>query len=117
MDKVNINKGHEGVLANAIFFPRSATIFDYTKGGSPLYNNYGEALYHGTLPRWAAEEGIKWIWRIPQSSGSFETIRPKTSSSTLYSTTTLHIKPIANLDIRSQFYRWYYFFRDRQLYS
>ena len=67
----NINKGHEGVLANAIFFPRSATIFDYTKGGSPLYNNYGEALYHGTLPRWAAEERYKWIWRIPQPSGSF----------------------------------------------
>lgn len=99
----NINKGHEGVLANAIFFPRSATIFDYTKGGSPLYNNYGEALYHGTLPRWAAEEGISGYGEFRNPVALLRRLDQKRPSSTLYSTTTLHIKPIANLDIRSQF--------------
>ena len=99
----NINTGHEGVLANAIFFPRSATVYDYAKDGSPLYDNYGAPLYHGTLPRWAAAEGISGYGEFRNPRALLNRLDQKRPSHKLYSTSTLEVKPFTGFTLRSQF--------------
>lgn len=53
----DVGTGHEGVLNQAVFFPRSASIYDYDKEGKLMIDEKtGKPLYHGTIPRWASAE-------------------------------------------------------------
>jgi len=99
----DVNTGHEGVLANAIFYPRSATVYDYDKSGTPLYDDYNNPLYHGTIPRWAAAEGIGGYGDLLNPVALLKRLDQERPAHKLYSTTTLEIKPIAPLTIKSQF--------------
>ena len=99
----DVNTGHEGVLANAIFYPRSATVYDYDKEGNPLLDDYGNPLFHGTVPRWAANEGIGGYGDLLNPVALLKRMDQKRPSHKLYSTSTLTVKPISLLTIKSQF--------------
>lgn len=99
----DVNTGHEGVLANAIFFPRSATVYDYDKNGKLLTDDYGRPLYHGTLPRWAANEGISGYGEFRNPRALLDRLDQERPSHTLFSTTTLEVKPWSFLTLKSQF--------------
>ncbi len=56
---------HEGVLINAVFFPPSATVYDTDKSGNLLVDPVtGGNVYMGTIPRWAAAEGVSGYGEI-----------------------------------------------------
>lgn len=99
----DVNTGHEGVLANAIFYPRSATVYDYDKDGNALYDDYGNPLYHGTIPRWAAAEGISGYGDLLNPVALLQRLDQKRPAHQLYSTTTLEVKPITPLTVQSRF--------------
>lgn len=94
---------HQGVLANAIFFPRSASIYDYTENGDALYDESGSQLYHGTVPRWASEKGISGYGEIRNPVAELQRLKQDRPSTTLYSTTSLEVKPMSQLTVKSDF--------------
>ena len=100
----NVNTtSHEGVLINAVFFPRSATIYDSEKNGTPLYDPLSGNVYMGTLPRWAAAEGISGYGEIRNPVATLNRLRQNRPASRLYSTTSIEIKPLRNLAIKSDY--------------
>ncbi len=95
----NINTtSHEGVLINAVFFPRSATVYEMEKDGTVI-----DDLYMGTIPRWAAAEGISGYGEIRNPVATLNRLRQHRPSSRLYSTTSIEIKPLKNLTFKSDF--------------
>lgn len=97
--------GHEGVLNQAVFFPRSASIYDYDKEGKLMIDEKtGKPLYHGTIPRWASAEGINSPYgemRNPVAMlERLDQIRP---SNRIYSTTSFELKPVSGLTVKSDF--------------
>lgn len=100
----DIRGGHEGVLASAIFFPRSASVYDYDEAGNLMYDGVSrEPLYHGTVPRWAAAKGISGYGELRNPLAMLRRLDQKRPSSTIYSTTSLEVKPISALTIKSDF--------------
>lgn len=100
----NINTtSHEGVLINAVFFPPSATIYDSDKNGTPLYDPLTGNVYMGTIPRWAAAEGISGYGEIRNPVATLNRLRQNRPSARLYSTTSVEIKPLRNLTIKSDY--------------
>lgn len=100
----NINTtSHEGVLINAVFFPRSATVYDADKSGVPLYDPLTGNVYMGTIPRWAAVEGVSGYGEIRNPVATLNRLRQHRPSSRLYSTTSIEIKPMRNLTLKSDF--------------
>lgn len=100
----NINTtSHEGVLINAVFFPPSATIYDSDKNGTPLYDPLTGNVYMGTIPRWAAAEGISGYGEIRNPVATLNRLRQNRPSSRLYSTTSVEIKPLQNFTVKSDY--------------
>lgn len=99
----NIGTGHEGVLPNAIFFPRSATLYDTDEEGNILYDEYKHPLYHGTTPRWAAAKGISGYGEFRNPLAMLQRLDQKRPTHKLFSTTSLELKPITALTLKSQF--------------
>lgn len=99
----DVLSGHEGVLASAVFFPRSATVYDYDKSGNLIYDNYGNPAYHGTVPAWAASEGISGYGELRNPVATLMRLDQNRPSSKIYSTTSVEIKPITQLTIKSDF--------------
>ena len=101
----DVGTGHEGVLNQAGFFPRSASIYDYDKEGKLMIDEKtGKPLYHGTIPRWASAEGINSPYgemRNPVAMlERLDQIRP---SNRIYSTTSFELKPVSGLTVKSDF--------------
>ena len=100
----DIMTGHQGVLNQAVFFPRSATVYDYDKEGNLMYDDQRKPLYHGTIPRWAAQEGISSPYgEIRNPVATLERLDQQRPSTKIYSTTSIEIKPISSLTIKSDF--------------
>lgn len=94
---------HQGVLIGSVFYPSSATIYEYSEDGELVYDSYGKPLYGGTIPKWAAATGISGYGEIRNPVATLERLRQNRPSSTIYSTTSIEIKPISRLTIKSDF--------------
>lgn len=101
----NINTtSHEGVLINAVFFPPSATVYDSDRNGNLLTDDLtGGNVYMGTIPRWAAAEGVSGYGEIRNPVATLQRLRQNRPAYTLYSTTSMEITPFNNLSIRSDY--------------
>ncbi len=97
------NQSHEGVIINAIFYPRSATIYEYDRSGNILYDTFGRKRYGGTIPQYFAEEGISGYGEIRNPVATLNRLRQHRPSSTIFSTTGLELKPISGLTVKSDF--------------
>ncbi|GHT66047.1 SusC/RagA family TonB-linked outer membrane protein [Bacteroidia bacterium] len=97
------NDSHQGVLMNAIFYPRSATVYEYAKDGTPVLNANGEHQFGGTIPLWALEEGITGYGEIQNPVAKLTRMRQNRPSANIYSTSSLEIKPISSLSFHSDF--------------
>lgn len=100
----DVGTGHEGVLNQAVFFPRSATVYDYDKSGNLMIDDQGKPLYHGTVPRWAINEGISSPYgEMRNPVATLQRLNQERPSTRIYSTTSLELKPISSLTIKSDF--------------
>lgn len=94
---------HEGVLINAVFYPTSATVYEHDKDGNIVMDEYGRPLFGGTIPRWATAEGISGYGEIRNPVATLARLRQNRPSHNIYSTTTMEIKPVRGLTIKSDF--------------
>ncbi|MDO5664332.1 MAG: SusC/RagA family TonB-linked outer membrane protein [Bacteroidia bacterium] len=94
---------HESVLMSAIFYPRSATIYEYDENGKQLFNEFGNPVFGGTIPAYLAQQGKSGYGEIRNPVATLLRLRQHRPRNRFYSTSSLEIKPIRNLSIKSDF--------------
>lgn len=98
------NGGHTGVIASAMFYPRSATVYEMDKEGNNVLDANGDNTFGGTVPLWAKDLGVAGTFgEIQNPVASLQRLAQKRPSNSLYSTSTLTIKPIEHFTIKSDF--------------
>lgn len=94
---------HEGVLIGAIFYPRSATVYEYDNNGNPVLDSYGNQVYGGTIPQWAVDQGVSGYGEIRNPVATLNRLNQHRPSAKIFSTSSVEIKPISRLTLRSDF--------------
>jgi TonB-linked SusC/RagA family outer membrane protein len=97
------NASHQGVLMNAVFYPRSATVYEYGEDGTPVLDVNGKPAFGGTIPQWAVAQGVSGYGEIRNPVAELSRLNQNRPSANLYSTSSLEIKPVASFTFRSDF--------------
>lgn len=95
--------GHEGILADATFYPTAATIYEMDEDGEYVLDGKGNKVWGGTVPAYYAHQGISGYGMINNPVASLARLHDNRPASTLFSTTSLDIKPLYGLDLVSRF--------------
>jgi TonB-linked SusC/RagA family outer membrane protein len=91
---------HESYIVEALGYPPSATVYEYDPSGNLVYGDDGSPLYGGTTPRWSDITGYG-AGRNPVAS--LNRLRQNRPDATLFSTSTLELKPLKGLTVTSDF--------------
>ncbi len=96
----DVNISHTGPIMGALWFPTSASVWELDKEGQQVYNSNGEALYGGTSPMYVSGvEGPNIINPVAQ----LKYLNNKHPRTKVFSTSTVEIKPVRGLSIKSDF--------------
>jgi TonB-linked SusC/RagA family outer membrane protein len=101
--KSDIGDGHTGSIFGAMAYTRFSTVYDFDEAGNPLYDDGGNRLYGGTVPRWALAKGISVEADLRNPVAMLEKVIQFNPSNRLFSNTELELKPLAGLSIKSDF--------------
>jgi TonB-linked SusC/RagA family outer membrane protein len=101
--KSDIGDGHTGSIFGAMAYPRFSTVYDFDEAGNPLYNDAGNRLYGGTVPRWALAKGYSVEADLRNPVAMLEKVIQFNPSNRLFSNTEIEIKPLLGLSIKSDF--------------
>lgn len=96
----NVNTSHQGPIIAALWYPRSATVYETDENGEFVLNGKGEKIFGGTSPSWAGVSGTPLIFNPVAELTRLNQKNPVTK---VFSTTTLEIKPISWLTLKSDF--------------
>jgi TonB-linked SusC/RagA family outer membrane protein len=88
-----VGDGHTGSIFGAMAYPRFSTVREY--------GPEGELLYGGTVPRWALAEGFSVEADLRNPVAMLEKVIQHNPANKFFSKTSVRIKPIAGLQIRS----------------
>lgn len=100
----NLNTtSHEGALISAVFFPRSVTPYETDASGQIVRDAQGNPLYSGTIPRRFAATGITGFGEIRNPYAILMRLRQNRPTHDLLSTTSLELKPVRGITLRSDF--------------
>jgi TonB-linked SusC/RagA family outer membrane protein len=91
---------HESYIVEALGYPRSATVYEYDANGNLVYGDDGNPLYGGTTPRWSDITGYG-AGRNPVAS--LNRLRQNRPAASIFSTSSLELKPLKSLTIKSDF--------------
>jgi TonB-linked SusC/RagA family outer membrane protein len=91
---------HESYIVEALGYPPSATVYEYDQSGNLVYGNDGNPQYGGTTPQWSDITGYG-AGRNPVAS--LNRLRQHQPASAIFSTSTLQLKPLKGLTIKSDF--------------
>ncbi len=91
----SIGDGHTGAVFAAMAYPRYATVFEY--------DDAGNVLPGGTVPRWALAEGFSVEADLFNPVTQLENRRQNNPYNRVYSLTSLQLKPIDGLELKSDF--------------
>jgi TonB-linked SusC/RagA family outer membrane protein len=91
---------HESYIVEALGYPPSATVYEYDENGNLLYGDDGNPLYGGTTPEWSKVTGYG-AGRNPVAS--LNRLRQNRPASAIFSTSSLALKPLKGLTIKSDF--------------
>lgn len=95
-----VNTSHEGPIMGAVWYPSSASVYEMNQDGSYFYNKDNEKIFGGVTPRWAAASGYPNVYNPVADLTRMQQNNPSTR---ILSTTSLEIKPISSLTIKSDF--------------
>lgn len=96
------NSSHTGVIASAMFYPRSATVYEMDKEGNYVLDANGNRTFGGTVPVWAKDLGVAGTFgEVQNPVASLFRLNQDRPSNTIYSTSSFLIKPIEHLSIKS----------------
>lgn len=95
---------HTGVIAQAMFMPRSATVYEYDKAGNPVMGDNGKQAYGGTVPTWAKDLGVAGTFgEVQNPVAKLERLRQYRPDQRIFSTSTFILKPVSGLTVKSDF--------------
>lgn len=95
---------HTGVIAQAMSMPRSATVYEYDQNGNPVMGENGQPAFGGTVPLWAKDLGIAGTFgEVQNPVATLKRLRQYRPDQRIFSTTSLVLKPITGLTIKSDF--------------
>ncbi|WP_170245250.1 SusC/RagA family TonB-linked outer membrane protein [Gelidibacter salicanalis] len=95
-------QSHTGVIAQAMQMPASASIYEYTEDGMPVYGMNGQQAYGGTTPQWASQYAGSF-GEVQNPVATLQRLTQNRPSHQLMSTSTITIKPISSLTFTSNF--------------
>ena len=99
----NLNTfAHTGVIAQAMQMPASAPVYESTEDGKPVYGADGNRAYGGTTPAWAVGYAGNF-GEVQNPVATLERLSQNLPAHQLVSTSSLTIKPIRSLTIKSDF--------------
>jgi TonB-linked SusC/RagA family outer membrane protein len=93
--KSSVGDGHTGSIFTAMAYPRFSTVYEYDEDGNKLYG--------GTVPRWALAEGYSVEADLRNPVAMLEKVRENNPDNRLFSNTSLELKPVNGLSLRSDF--------------
>lgn len=97
----NVNTtSHEGVIMGAVFYPTSATVYEYDSNGNQLFTENGKPRFGGTIPEYLTGS-ISGYGEIRNPVATLSRLRQYRPSSTIFSTSALTIMPITGLNIKT----------------
>ena len=98
----NVNTSHQGPIMAAMWYPRSATVWETNEDGTLALDAKGEKYYGGTSPKWTAGSvsGTPLVYNPVADLQRMHRLYPETK---VFSTTGIEIKPISSLTIKSEF--------------
>ena len=98
----NVNTSHTGPILGAMWFPASASVYDRDAEGNLVYGDNGKPKYGGIASSADMEAGVTGP-NIVNPVAQLETMRRRYPRTKVFSTTSLEIKPITELTIKSEF--------------
>lgn len=97
----NVDTSHEGPIMGAVWYPRSASVYEMNEDGSYALDDKGEKIFGGTLPKWASGvSGTPLLYNPVAYLTRMHRLYPENQ---IFSTTGIEIKPISSLTIKSEF--------------
>ena len=96
----DVDTGHQGPIMGAMWYPRFAPVYEMNEDGSYALDEKGNRYFGGTTPKWAGVSGTPNIYN---PVAYLERLHRKYPENKIFSTTSLEIKPISSLTIRSEF--------------
>lgn len=95
---------HTGVIAQAMCMPRSASVYEFDQQGNPVIGENGGQAYSGTVPLWAKDLGVAGTFgEVQNPVAMLKRLNQYRPDQRIFSTSTLTIKPIYGLTIKSDF--------------
>lgn len=98
----NISTSHTGPIMGAMWFPSSASIYDRDAEGKIIYDDNGRAKWGSVASSADMAAGVSGP-NIVNPVAQLETMRRRYPRTKIFSTTSLEIKPITSLTIKSDF--------------
>lgn len=96
------NNGHTGVISAAMFYPRSATVYEMRQDGTLVTDENGNPIFGGTVPLWAKNLGVAGTFgEVQNPVASLKRLKQERPNNTLFSTTSITITPVKYLKVRS----------------
>ncbi|MDR1369275.1 MAG: TonB-dependent receptor [Dysgonamonadaceae bacterium] len=91
---------HESYIVEALGYPPSATVYEYDANGDLVYGSDGNPQYGGTTPHWTGVSGYG-SGRNPVAS--LNRLRQNRPAASIFSTSSLELKPLKALTIKSDY--------------
>jgi TonB-linked SusC/RagA family outer membrane protein len=96
----NVDTGHEGPIMGAVWYPRSASVYEMNEDGSYALDAKGEKFFGGTSPQWASVSGYPSIYN---PVAALEKMHRRYPNLKMFSTTGLEVKPMSDITFKSDF--------------
>lgn len=97
----NVSVSHQGPIMGAIWYPRSASVYELNQDGTYALDASGNRYFGGTRPQWATNVSeVPNIYNPVANLSRMHRLYPKNE---LFSTSGIEIKPITSLTIKSEF--------------
>ncbi len=96
----NVNTSHEGPIIGAMWYPRFAPVYEMDEKGNYVLDEKGNRIFGGTLPSWAGVSGTPLLYN---PVADLSRMHRKYPENKIFSTTSIEIKPITSLTIKSDF--------------
>ena len=96
----NVDTSHQGPIMGAIWYPRAASVYEMNEDGTYARDEKGNRYYGGTSPEWADVNGTPMLYN---PVAYLERMHRKYPEHKIFSTTSIEIKPISSLTIKSDF--------------
>lgn len=97
-----VNRSHTGPILGAMWFPSSASVYDRDAEGNIIYDDKGKPKYGGIASSADMAAGVTGP-NVVNPVAQLETMHSRAPEMRFFSTTSLEVKPVRGLTLKSDF--------------